>query len=208
MLQRITQSAADLAELLGIEGKIFLRLVSRSVGLAALLLVVAFVAGVAILGLTAAGVVALAPHLGVAGSLALMSAVVLLVCLLVGVALWAMLLSVHRQEKLDRAEQRLAAERAAAIARLRNPEPEPSPPSPFAALAGIDFSKIDPTLAIAAVGAAAAVVGPVRLLKFAGGLAGNVALISSLVSAGKSAFHGATGPAPHKDGTSSGAPRG
>lgn len=208
MLKRITQTAADLADLLGIEGKIFLRLVSRSAGLAALLLVVAFVAAVAVLGLSAAAVVALSPQLGVAGSLALMSGVVLLACVLLGISIWSMLLSVHRQEKLDRTEQRLAAERSAAIAKLRNPEPEPSPPSPFAALAGIDFSKINPTLVVAAVGAAAAVVGPMRLLKIAGGLAGNLALVSSLVSAGKSALHGAMGQTKPQPGTTNGVPRG
>jgi len=193
MLQRITQAAADLADLLGIEGKILLRLLSRSAGFVALLLVLCLVGAAALLGLIAAAVVALTPQMGVAGALALMSALLLIFCGLAGLTAWSLLLNVHKQEKLDRAEQRLAAERAAAIAKLRNPEPEASPPSPLSFLAGMDFSKIDPTLVIAGVGAAAAVVGPIRLLKLVGSLAGNVALINSIISAGKSAVqHTAT----------------
>jgi hypothetical protein len=196
MLQRITQSAADVVDLLSIEGKILLRSLSRSAGLVALLFVTSFAAAVAALGLVAAAVVALAPHIGTAGALALMSGVVLLACVLTGVTVWSLMMGIRKQEKLDEAERKLAAERTAAMDRLRNPEPEPKPPSPLSFLANIDFGKIDPGLTVAAVGAAAAVVGPVKLIKFAAGLAGNVALISSLISAGKAAAGGAsTAPA-------------
>lgn len=197
MLQRITQSAADVVDLLSIEGKILLRSLSRSAGLAALLLVTAFAAAIAALGLVAAAVVALAPAIGTAGALALMSGIVLVVCVLTGVTVWSLMMGIRKQEKLDEAERKLAAERAAAMEKLRNPEPEPPAPSPLSFLSNLDLSKIDPTLAVAAVGAAAAVVGPMKLIKVAAGLAGNVALISSLISAGKAAAGGtAAAPAP------------
>lgn len=196
MFQRLTQSAVELVELLGVEGKILVNLLARSAGLAVLMLVAAMIAGVALLGIVAAAVIALAPQMGTASALTLVSVVVLLICTIAVAALWSMTLNIHKQAKLDSAERKLELQKQKAIERLNTPEPT-RPASPFSALSGLNLGKIDPVLAVASVGAAAAVIGPVRLLRIVGGLAANFALISSLVSAGKSAMSGAV--AAHSD---------
>lgn len=196
MLQRISHRAADLVALLGVEGRLALATATRSAGLVGLLLVTCVVAAVALMGLAAAAVVALAQSIGAAGALAVMSAVVLICAGLAGVTIWSLMLAAHRGQRLTEAEQRLTAQRQHLVAELKAPEPAPpAPANPFPSIPAINLGKIDPVLLLATVGAVTAVLGPVRVFKVVGGLAGNLALINSVVSAGKAAMGGAKAPA-------------
>ncbi|MBY0307203.1 MAG: hypothetical protein K2Q09_00530 [Phycisphaerales bacterium] len=196
MLQRITHRAADLVELLGVEGRLLTVMLSRSAGLVGVLVVVCLVGAVGLVGLAAAAVVALAASMGTAGAIALVSALVLIGAGLAGAAVWSMMLAMHRGQKLTEAEQRLKSQREHLVAELKAPEPPPpAPANPFPSLPSINLGKIDPVLVLAGVGAATAVLGPRRMFKIVGSLAGNMAVLNSVVSAAKAAASGASASA-------------
>ncbi|MFT3686070.1 MAG: hypothetical protein QM783_14315 [Phycisphaerales bacterium] len=194
MLQKITHRAADLIELLGVEGKILLAGATRSASLVGVALIACVVACLALLGLAAAAVVALVPAMGTAGALALVAGILLVGAALAGVAIWSLLLANQRGRRLSEAEQMLKSQREHLMAELRTPEPPPpAPANPFPSLPSVNLGAIDPVLLLASIGAVTAVVGPKRMFKAVGSLAGNMAVINSVIAAGKAAMAGATG---------------
>jgi len=189
MLERLKHNAVDFVELLGVEGKLVVRLLSRSATMVALMLVAALVGGVALMGLAGAAVVALAVQMGTAGALAVVCGGLLLLCTISVLALWTATENLHKQFKIESMERKLELQKQQAIERLKAaPPPQPAPVIPGAGL--LDLGKVDPVLVVAAVGAAAALVGPKRLMRFGTGLLGKATLINSVITAGRTAMSG------------------
>lgn len=194
MLGRVVDQVIDSTGSIVAEIKGVVERVERTIMLLAVMFGVAIVAVAAVLGLLAAGVVALAQQIGTAPALAISSGAVLLVAVVVGLMLWSSLTKkTPKQEEAEARREAVQAKQAAEEAVKAAEPPKPSEP-PF-----------DPVFVTASVVTAAVLLGPKRIVRGVHWVRQSVGLISALaagsdlLAVAQSLMHLATPPEPEKN---------